>query len=158
MSLLSSAQGIINASSPLPWLIVAGQPTDGQLAALHAAGVQTVIDVRDPMEPRPFDEPGSVSSLGMTYVNAPVVLGALSDAAMDRALGALRTARGTPALLHCSSANRAGGPLIAYLILDEKTNEQDAVDTAMRSGLRSAEVMEWATEYGKKHHNKNSNK
>jgi protein tyrosine phosphatase (PTP) superfamily phosphohydrolase (DUF442 family) len=154
MTLLSSAQGIINASSPLPWLVVAGQPTGAQLATLHAAGVQTVIDIRDPMEPRPLDESGTATSLGMKYVNAPVVSGALSDTAMDRVLDALRTAKGTPALLHCNSANRTGGPLIAYLMLDEKMNEQDAVDAAMRSGLRSAEVMEWATEYSKRNGNK----
>ena len=154
MSLLSSAQGIINASSPLPWLIVAGQPTDVQLATLHAASVQTVIDVRDPMEPRPFDEPGSVSSLGMKYVNAPLVFGALSDPAMDRVLGALRAAKGTPTLLHCNSANRTGGPLIAYLILDEGMDEAAAIDAAMRTGLRSAEILEWATEYSNRHGNK----
>jgi protein tyrosine phosphatase (PTP) superfamily phosphohydrolase (DUF442 family) len=150
MSLLSAAQGIINASSPLSWLIVAGQPTRAQFAALRAAGVQMVIDIREPMEPREVDEPGVVSSLGMNYVNAPVVSGALSDAAMERVLGALRTARGTPTLLHCNSANRTGGPLIVYLMVDEGLDEQAAIAIAMQSGLRSAEVMEWATEYARR--------
>lgn len=150
MSLFAAAQDIVNATSPLPWLIVAGQPTDTQLATLRAAGVQAVIDLRDPMEPRPFDEPETVSGLGMNYVNAPVVFGALSDAGMDRVLGALRATNDMPTLLHCNSANRTGGPLIAYLMLDEGMDEQAAVDAAMRSGLRSAELMEWATAYARK--------
>ena len=149
MSLLTSAQGIPNASLPLPWLIVSGQPSHAQLASLQTAGVQTVIDVRDPMEPRPFDEPETVAALGMTYVNAPVVAGALNDATLDRILAALRSARGTPALLHCNSANRTGGPLIAYLMLEEGMDEPAAVDAALRSGLRSAELMEWATGYAR---------
>ena len=138
---------MVNASTPLPWLLVGGQPTVQQLEALNAAGVRTVIDVRDAMEPRPFDEPGTVAALGVNYVNAPVVSGALNDNAMDLVLGALRSARGTPALLHCNSANRTGGPLLAYLMLDEAMDQESAVDVAMRSGLRSVEVMEWATDY-----------
>jgi protein tyrosine phosphatase (PTP) superfamily phosphohydrolase (DUF442 family) len=151
MSLLAAATGVVNASSPVPWLVMGGQPSASQLAALQAAGVRSVIDLRDSMEPRSFDEPGSVTALGMRYVNAPVVSGALTDQAMDRILSALRAARGTPTFLHCNSANRTGGPLIAYLMIDEGLDQASAVDVAMRGGLRSVELMEWGTEYAKRH-------
>jgi protein tyrosine phosphatase (PTP) superfamily phosphohydrolase (DUF442 family) len=141
MTLLAAASGVVNASSPLAWLVVGGQPSAEQLAALHAAGVRTVIDLRDPMEPRAF---------GMHYVNAPVVSGALTDAAMDRVLAALRASRDTPTLLHCASANRTGGPLIAYLMIDESADRERAVGAAMRGGLRSMELLEWGTEYAEK--------
>ncbi|MES1259724.1 MAG: sulfur transferase domain-containing protein [Gemmatimonadota bacterium] len=147
MSLLTAPPGLANASSPLPWLIVSGQPTEAQLTALQAAGVRTVIDLRDPMEPRPFNEPAAAGALGMTYLNTPVVSGSLDDAAMTRVLGALRSAKGTPTLMHCASANRTGGPLLAFLMAEEKLAEGDAVNAAMRSGLRSAELLEWATDY-----------
>jgi protein tyrosine phosphatase (PTP) superfamily phosphohydrolase (DUF442 family) len=147
MSLLAAAQGIVNASSPLPWLVVGGQPTLPQLTALHAAGVRTVIDLHDSMEPRAFDEAAAVAALGALYVNTPVVTGALTDQAMDRVLAALRTAEGTPTFVHCNSANRTGGPLIAYLMLDQAMDQASAVDIAMRSGLRSVEIMEWGTDY-----------
>lgn len=150
MTLIAAAQGVPNATSPLPWLVVSGQPSESQLASLHAAGARTVIDLRDAMEPRPFDEPAVTRALGMTYVNAPVVSGALTDAAMERALGALRAATGTPTLLHCNSANRTGGPLLAFLMLDEKYDEARAVDVAMHSGLRSAELMEWGVDYARR--------
>lgn len=152
MSLLHAAREITNASSPLPWLLVSGQPTAAALAELHAAGLGTVIDLRDSMEPREIDEPGVVASLGMQYVNAPMTFGDLSNAAMDRVLAALRAAKDTPTLLHCNSANRTGGPLIAYLMLDEGMSEEAAVETAMRAGLRSAEVLEFATSYARDHH------
>ena len=113
---LSDAKGVFNASMPLPWLIVSGQPSEEQLSALRAAGLRTVIDVRDPMEPRGFDEAEAGEALGLKYVNVPVVSGAVHDGTMDRLLAAMRDARGTPTLLHCNSANRTGGPLIAYLM------------------------------------------
>jgi protein tyrosine phosphatase (PTP) superfamily phosphohydrolase (DUF442 family) len=111
-----------------------------------------VIDIRDSMEPREIDEPSVVGSLGMQYVNAPLTFGDLSNAAMERVLAALRAAKDTPTLLHCNSANRTGGPLIAYLMLDEGMSEEAAVETAMRAGLRSAEVLEFATSYARDHH------
>jgi protein tyrosine phosphatase (PTP) superfamily phosphohydrolase (DUF442 family) len=150
MTLLAAASGVANASSPLPWLVVGGQPTAAQLTALHGAGVRAIIDLRDPMEQRPFDEPAAAATLGMEYINAPVISGALADAAMDRVLAALRASRGAPTLLHCASANRTGGPLIAYLMLDESMDQQAAVDVAMRGGLRSVELLEWGTEYAER--------
>jgi hypothetical protein len=41
--------------------------------------------------------------------------------------------------------------LIAYLMLDAGLDESSAVDAAMRSGLRSAEYLEWATGYARDH-------
>ena len=151
MSLLPSMPGLINGAEPLPWLITAGQPSLAQLEAAQQAGVTAVIDLRDPMEQRPFDEPAEVKRLGMTYHNFPVSGGALDDATLDKVLGVLRAQQGTPTLLHCASANRTGGPLIAFLVLDHGVEEQAAVDTAMRSGLRSAEVMDWGLNYARTH-------
>ncbi len=147
MSLLEAAHGIVNASAPLPWLVVSGQPTEAQLAALQVAGVRNVIDLREPMEPRPFDEPAEAAALALEYTNTPIISGALDDDTMASVLTALRRAKGTPTLLHCNSANRTGGPLIAFLMMEEGIDEATAVSTAMRGGLRSVELMEWATEY-----------
>ncbi len=151
MSLRQSLPSLLNAAEPLPWLITAGQPTPDDLRAARAAGVANIIDARDPMEPRGFDEPELASNLGLHYDNTPVVTGALDDVTMDRVLAALRAHAGTATMLHCNSANRTGGPLLAYLMLDEKMDEAAAVDAAMRSGLRSVEVLEWAVDYAHRH-------
>jgi protein tyrosine phosphatase (PTP) superfamily phosphohydrolase (DUF442 family) len=149
--MLPSLPGLINGAEPLPWLVTSGQPTLAHLEAAQQAGVTTVIDLRDPMESRPFDESAEVQRLGMHYHNFPVSGGALDDATLERILGALRDNAGSPTMLHCASANRTGGPLIAYLILDQGVDEQQAVDAAMRAGLRSAEVMEWGLNYARTH-------
>ena len=150
MPLLDTLADIPRATLPLPWLITAGQPSAEQFRDAQAAGVSLVIDLRDPMESRPFDEPATVRGLGMEYLNVPTVPGALSDTMMDQVIAALRTATGKPTLLHFASANRIGGPLIAFLILDEGMNEQDAVQAAMRAGVRSPEMIEWGVEYSRK--------
>jgi protein tyrosine phosphatase (PTP) superfamily phosphohydrolase (DUF442 family) len=151
MSLLDAARGIVNASQPLPWLVVSGQPSADQLRALVDAGVATVIDIREDMEARGFEEAGAVASTGARYVNAAVVSGALDDASMTRVLDAMREARHLPTLMHCNSANRTGGPLLAYLLIEEHVDHDMAVDQAMQSGLRSVEVLEWAIDYAARH-------
>lgn len=149
MSLLDAIAGVPNAALPLPWLATTGQPSAQQFAAAKAAGVKVVIDLRDPMEPRPFDEAATLRTLGIEYLNIPVVSGALSTATLEKILAALRAQAGTPTILHCASANRVGGALIPYFVLDEGMTEQDAVDAAMRVGLRSAELMTWGTDYAR---------
>ena len=144
MSQLSDAlAGIPNAHEPVPGVITGGQPTRAQLEAFQAAGGRLVIDVRDPMEQRPFDEPAVARELGLTYVNVPVSPGATSDEKMNALLETLRTHDGEPTLFHCASGNRVGGPLIAWLMLDKGMDQEAAVEHAMRSGLRSAEYLEW---------------
>ena len=144
MSQLSDAlAGIPNAHEPVPGVITGGQPTRAQLEAFQAAGGRLVIDVRDPMEQRPFDEPVVARELGLTYVNVPVSPGATSDEKMNALLETLRTHDGEPTLFHCASGNRVGGPLIAWLMLDKGMDQEAAVEHAMRSGLRSAEYLEW---------------
>ncbi|MEX2156657.1 MAG: sulfur transferase domain-containing protein [Gemmatimonadales bacterium] len=148
-SLLAAVAGLPNAAEPLPGWITGGQPTIEQLAAFKAAGGEVVLDNRDPMEPRPLDEPAAVRAAGMEYVSLPIVHGAVTLDTMKQMHEALKKLAGRNALLHCSSGNRTAAGMIPYLMLDEGTDEERAVETAMQMGLRSAELMELALEYVK---------
>jgi protein tyrosine phosphatase (PTP) superfamily phosphohydrolase (DUF442 family) len=139
--------GVPNACQLLPTVVTGGQPSAAHLAAFKAAGGQVVLDLRDPMEPRPLDEAATIGALGMEYVNVPVGPGTLTDATLERVLGALRQAGDRLVMVHCGSGNRVGGALLPYLMLDEGMEEEDAVGQAMRVGLRSAELMEWGLDY-----------
>jgi protein tyrosine phosphatase (PTP) superfamily phosphohydrolase (DUF442 family) len=150
---IAAAAGIANACQALPNIVTGGQPSAAQLEALRAAGVEVVLDIRDPMEPRPVDESAEAARLGLEYVNVPVVAGSLDDAQLDRILATLRGAAGRTVFFHCASANRVGGALIPYLILDEGMDEDDAVQQAMRIGLRSPELLEWGLDYARRHPN-----
>jgi protein tyrosine phosphatase (PTP) superfamily phosphohydrolase (DUF442 family) len=142
--------GIPNACQLFPNLITGGQPSAADLEALGAAGGGVVLDIRDPMEPRPIDEAALVRRLGMEYVNVPVGTGTLTDATLDRILGVLRGAGDRLVFVHCASGNRVGGALIPYLMVDQGLEEEDAVGQAMRIGLRSAELMEWGVDYARR--------
>lgn len=148
--LLAALKGVVNAAQPLPNLATAGQPGPAHFEALRAAGAQVIFDIRDPMEPRPLDEPETVRRLGMEYVNVPVQHGALDDTVMEEALAILRRNADRPMLLHCASANRVGGVLIPYFILDRGMSEDDAVEAAMKVGLRGADLLEWGLDYARR--------
>ena len=149
-SLLSAVQGLPNASEPIPGWVTGGQPTAAHVAALRAAGCEVILDNRDPMEPRPFDEPATVRAAGMEYVSIPIVHGAATVDTMQQMHAAVKKLAGRKALLHCSSGNRTAAALIPYLMLDEGIEQEEAVERAMTMGLRSAELMELALEYVRK--------
>jgi len=103
--------------------------------------------MREPMEPRAFDEPALVRELGMEYKLVPVGPHTMSDTTLETLRNTLAGAGERPVFIHCGSGNRVGGALIPVLMLDQGMDEEDAVDTAMRVGLRSAELMEWGLGY-----------
>jgi len=146
-TLLTAVAGLPNAAEPVPGWITGGQPTEQQLKAFKSAGGEVVVDNRDPMEPRPFDEPATARAAGLEYVSLPIVHGAVTADTMKRMHQTLKKLEGRKALLHCSSGNRTSAALIPYLMIDKKVDQDDAVDTAMRGGLRSAELMELALNY-----------
>jgi protein tyrosine phosphatase (PTP) superfamily phosphohydrolase (DUF442 family) len=149
-TLLVAIQGLPNASEPLPGWVTGGQPSAAHVAALKAAGCEVVVDNRDPMEPRPFDEAAAVCAAGMEYVNIPIVHGAVTADTIQQMHAAVRRLAGRKALLHCSSGNRTAAALIPYLMLDRGMPEEAATELAMGMGLRSAELLELALEYVRK--------
>ena len=144
-------QGVPNACQLLPSVVTGGQPSAANLAAFKAAGGEVVLDLRDPMEPRPLDEATQARALGLEYVVVPVGPGTMTDETLDHILGVLRRAGDRLVFVHCGSGNRVGGALLPFLMLDHGLEEEDAVDQAMRVGLRSAELMEWGIDYARRH-------
>jgi protein tyrosine phosphatase (PTP) superfamily phosphohydrolase (DUF442 family) len=142
--------GVVNACLLTPTVVTGGQPSASNLAALGAMGGGIVLDIRDPMEPRPLDEPQSARAAGLEYINVPVTPGTQDDATIERILGVLRGAGERTVFVHCGSGNRVGGALIPWLILDLGFNDEDAVNQAMRVGLRSAELMQWGLDYARR--------
>ena len=146
-ALLAALNTLPNAAEPVPGWVTGGQPTEQQLKAFKVAGGEVVLDNRDPMEPRPFDEPAIVRAAGLEYISLPIVHGAVTTDTMKSMHQTLKKLEGKKALLHCSSGNRTAAALIPYLMVDQKLEQEDAVDLAMSIGLRSAELMEIAVQY-----------
>ncbi len=152
-SLLDAIAGVPNAAEPLPGLLTGGQPQAVHLAQLKRAGADVVLDIRDPMEPRPIRVPEDVQAAGLEYINIPVGHTRGSDDTLDRIRAVLQTAGKRKILFHCASGNRTAAVLIPSLMLDHGFTQEDAVDAAMRLGMRSVELMEWALEYVERHKN-----
>jgi protein tyrosine phosphatase (PTP) superfamily phosphohydrolase (DUF442 family) len=144
---LEALLGVVNACQVSPRVVTGGQPTAEDLERFRAAGGSSVLDLRDPMEPRPLDEPAVAAELGLEYVNIPVSSGSLTDQTLERVLDVLRSAGNSTIFVHCGSGSRVGGALLPYLMLDLGLNEEDAIGEAMRMGLRSAELLEWGVDY-----------
>jgi protein tyrosine phosphatase (PTP) superfamily phosphohydrolase (DUF442 family) len=147
MTPFEAIRGVPNACQILPTVVTGGQPTPEHLDALAKSGNAIVVDMREPMEPRGFDEPALVKKLGMEYKLVPVGPHTMSDTTLQTLRDTLNGAGERPVFIHCGSGNRVGGALIPTLMLDQGMEEEDAVDAAMRVGLRSAELMEWGLGY-----------
>jgi len=148
---LEALMGVPNAAEPLPNLLTGGQPSAAHFEALGKAGVQVVLDIRDRMEPRPFDERALVERLGMKYHNISVTGATLDDETLELVLAVVRENRDRPLLFHCASGNRVAGAMIPILMLDEKMPEDRAVESAMRMGLRGADILQWGLDYSQRH-------
>jgi protein tyrosine phosphatase (PTP) superfamily phosphohydrolase (DUF442 family) len=139
-----------NACQILPTVVTGGQPTATDLEAFRESGGGIVLDLRDPMEPRPLDEPTTTGRLGLEYVVVPVTAGTMTDTTMERIHQVLRDAGERPVFVHCGSGSRVGGALLPHLMLEHGLTEEDAIAQAMRIGLRSADLLEWGLDYARR--------
>lgn len=102
------------------------------------------------MEPRPVDEPAAAKAAGLEYISLPIVHGAVTIDTMKRFHETVKKLEGKKVLMHCSSGNRTAAALIPYFMLDQGMDQEEAVELAMQSGMRSAELMEIAVDYASK--------
>ncbi|MFL6200478.1 MAG: fused DSP-PTPase phosphatase/NAD kinase-like protein, partial [Thermoanaerobaculia bacterium] len=133
--------GIPNAIQPEEGLLLGGQPTAKQLKAAAKAGYQTVIDLRPLAEDHGFDEEKAARKAKLEYTNIAVTPDTLDASTIKYFLTVLSNAE-RPALIHCSSGNRAGGLYYAWLVLENGMPEDQAMEQAQAAGLRDPELGE----------------
>lgn len=141
------APDLPNAGNALVGVSTAAQPREEDLEKLGEAGYKTVLDLRTPAEDREFDEPEAVRRTGMEYVNLPVSPDALDDETFDHFREFMKDPANRPVLVHCSSATRVGALLLPYLILDEGSTHEEAVDFTSKVGLANEDLRRRALRY-----------
>ena len=129
---------------------VTGQPSSLAYAAIAAAGIGSVVCVRQPGEavapppvppPPPFDttEAAALETLGVSYLNVPVTRtmtqAEFDVAATEAALALLDNAVQGPVLIHCSTGDRASSVFAALLIFAGGWSNADAADYATNNLL-----------------------
>ncbi len=131
----------------LPGVATAGLPREEDFAAFARAGYRTVVDLCMPGEPRGYDEAQVVRAAGLEYVTIPFTKTSLGATQIEEFRRLMRDPARRPVLVHCMAANRVGGIMLPYLMLDEGMGEEEAVALARKIGLRSPEMETVGLEY-----------
>ena len=130
---------------------VTGQPSAAAYPAIAQAGIGSVICLRDPDETNPqpppvppvppFDtqEAATLAALGVTYLNVVITRtmtqAQFDEAATEAALRLLQDGASKPALIHCSTGDRASSVFAALLIGLDLLSHDRAVQYAENSLL-----------------------
>ena len=121
------------------------QITRADVAAAAARGIGLIVNNR-PEGESDDQTPGAeieaaARAAGMDYVEIPVADGASITADNARKLHeAIASANGRPVLVHCASANRAGGLLALMAARHEGMGEAQALEFGRKAGMKSTEA------------------
>lgn len=126
---------MINASEPVEGLLVGGQISEADIAAFHAEGVTTIINLRPPEELGEFEEERLVRENGMTYINIPVHWNGQEDNGISAENAALLNSvlqkNDGKTVLHCASGFRAASLLAMQQHLHEGLDKGAAIELAV---------------------------
>ena len=108
-----------------------GQPTEADLAQLHATGVRTVINLRRPGEQgQPLDpaaEGVEAKKAGLNYVHIPVDPKNLDPAQAAQVAAAIKDAGEGGVFVHCA----AGGRALSHALLAEAREQGKSADQVL---------------------------
>jgi len=96
-------------------ITTSGQPSESQLMAIAASGVERIINLAPHDNPRALpDEAASVARLGMAYVNIPVDFKNPTEADFTAFCEALDEATDVPVHVHCAANYRVSAFFYRY--------------------------------------------
>lgn len=128
----------IALNAPQSGLYSSAQPAATDWPLIAAKGVNTVIDLRMPGELKDRDEAAEVRAAGMEYHRIPVDgLAGINTQNAQALAEKLARAKG-PVLIHCSTANRAGG-LLALVQAQAGVPEEQALEFGRAAGMKGSE-------------------
>lgn len=129
-----------NVSFHGPDRVASGRLEPADIPKLAAAGIRTVIDLRDDSETPDFDEAAAVRAAGMRYHNLPIRGPQDLTSANIRAFDALlKSAGSSPTLVHCSSSNRVGALMALRAAALQGMSNDAALATGKSWGLAGLE-------------------
>jgi uncharacterized protein (TIGR01244 family) len=131
---------IAGLRQPRPGLYTGGQPAADTWAAMAAAGVGTVINLRPDAELAGRDEAAEVRAAGMAYHQIPVAgADGITAENADRLWALLKDAKG-PVVVHCASGNRVGGLLAIAAARHGALQPEGALALGREAGMASTEA------------------
>ncbi len=123
----------------------AGVPTKEGIDRLAEEGVTLIVNLRTQevmaRDAEPFDEEAYARSKGIDYLWLPTTPRTLNEETIEQFAKALREHRGK-ALIHCNSANTAGGLWAAYLAKKRNIPLDIAIEKGRAAGLSKDSMVE----------------
>jgi uncharacterized protein (TIGR01244 family) len=115
---VAAGPGFVERSLARGDVLIGAQPAAADFAALRAAGVTRVFNLRtaEEMAMVGFDEAAVAAAVGMSYAQSPVGGAAGFTPAVLEAFAREMEAADGKLLLHCASGNRAGNLYAAWLV------------------------------------------
>jgi len=96
-------------------ITTSGQPTEKQLADIHALGVRHIVNLGLHTHEKALpDEAASVSRLGMTYIHIPVDFQNPTDDDFDQFRAVMEQLKEVPVHVHCIANYRVSAFLYRY--------------------------------------------
>ena len=96
-------------------ITTSGQPTESQLAEIHALGVRHVINLGLHSHEKALpDEAASVSGLGMAYIHIPVDFQNPTDRDFDQFCSVMKQLEEAPLHVHCIANYRVSAFVYRY--------------------------------------------
>lgn len=113
-----------------------GQPSGEGFRNLAAAGIKTIVDLRDE-EDHIKNEKHFVKALGMHYVSIPMKgMHTPSEKSVSHALKVLYDEHAGPVFIHCKrGADRSGLVLACYRMEHDNWSNREALDEARSYGM-----------------------
>lgn len=118
---------------------ISGVVTPKGLSALHARGVEAVVDLRLP-EQIPEGYAQQVRDLGMTYVAVPMHSDGVTFETAEAALKAVESHADWPLLIQCASGNRSGAIYGVYRAAKDDLEPEEALKLAREAGMRNEQL------------------
>jgi uncharacterized protein (TIGR01244 family) len=96
-------------------ITTSGQPTEKQLADIHALGVRHIVNLGLHTHEKALpDEAASVSRLGMTYIHIPVDFQNPTDDDFDQFCAVMEQLKEVPVHIHCIANYRVSAFFYRY--------------------------------------------
>lgn len=119
-----------------PEFAIAGQITPEQLQTAKEAGYQSVVNLRGSGEQGFIDNQEAAKKAGLQYVNIPVSPKDIQEISpvADQVLTQFDQLP-KPVLVHCGSALRAGGMVLAYLGVRQGKTAEEVIAEGRQAGF-----------------------
>jgi uncharacterized protein (TIGR01244 family) len=112
---MADPEGIYNWRRLDDRLTTSGQPTEPQLAEIHALGVRTIVNLALYTHEKALpDEAGSVSRLGMTYTHIPVDFQNPTEQDFQQFCAVMEQLKDAPVHVHCIANYRVSAFFYRY--------------------------------------------